>query len=238
MAKPRAILKRRKAVSNIAKITRTMQLIATAKFKRAMDRAVAARPYTDRLTRLIADLSAAAGDFQHPLLDAREPKRVAVLAIASNRGLCGGYNSNVTRQVMNLRRELAKRELPYEMHVSGKKLAAQLVFQGATVDQRYLQFEDRPTFAQVDEVAAPLIQRWTVQCSGPGLLSAGWAEPAAIVVHGGFPSLAPTGLKSHAVPFQWFVSPHAPAPTPPRNSVNSEAWKRPSPAPARSAVRS
>lgn len=160
MAKPRAILKRRKAVSNIAKITRTMQLIATAKFKRAMDRAVAARPYTDRLTRLIADLSAAAGDFQHPLLDAREPKRVAVLAIASNRGLCGGYNSNVTRQVMNLRRELAKRELPYEMHVSGKKLAAQLVFQGATVDQRYLQFEDRPTFAQVDEVAAPLIQRY------------------------------------------------------------------------------
>ena len=56
MAKPRAILKRRKAVQNIAKITKTMQMIATAKFKRAFDRAVAARPYTDRIAALVADL--------------------------------------------------------------------------------------------------------------------------------------------------------------------------------------
>jgi F-type H+-transporting ATPase subunit gamma len=160
MAKPRAILKRRKAVSNIAKITRTMQLIATAKFKRAMDRAVAARPYTDRLTRLIGELSAAAGDFRHPLLDAREPKRAALLALASNRGLCGGYNSNITRQVGHARRALQKRELPFELIICGKKLASQLTFQGVPIDQRHVEFEDRPTFEQVDAVASPLLQRY------------------------------------------------------------------------------
>ena len=69
MASPRAILKRTQSVKNIAKITKTMQMIATAKFKRAHDRAVAARPYTDKLTRLIGKLAEAAGaDFAHPLL--------------------------------------------------------------------------------------------------------------------------------------------------------------------------
>ena len=160
MAKPRAILKRRKAVSNIAKITRTMQLIATAKFKRAMDRAVAARPYTDRLTQLIAELSAAAGDFRHPLLDAREPKRAVLLALASNRGLCGGYNSNITRQVAHARRALVARGLPFELVVVGKKLASQLAFQDIPVDERHDEFEDRPSFEQVDGLASPLLQRY------------------------------------------------------------------------------
>ena len=79
MAKPRAILKRIEAVRNIAKITNTMQMIATARFKKAFDRAVAARPYTDRLGRLIEELTAAAGDYTHPLLQSagREARRRA-----------------------------------------------------------------------------------------------------------------------------------------------------------------
>ena len=130
MAKPRAILKRRKSIQNIAKITKTMQMIATAKFKRALDRAVAARPYTDRLTALIAELSSAATDFQHPLLERREAKRIAVLGVSSNRGLCGGYNSSLLREVSRFRAELDERGLPYELHVSGKRLNSMLTFLG------------------------------------------------------------------------------------------------------------
>lgn len=160
MAKPRAILKRKKAVQNTAKITKTMQMIATAKFKRAADRAAAARPYTDQLTSLIAELSGAAGSFDHPLLDAREPKNIAVVALSSNRGLCGGYNSNIVRATNRFRAETAERGLPLQLHVAGKKLAIALRFQGIEPNAVYTQFEDKPRFADVNEIASRLMAEY------------------------------------------------------------------------------
>ncbi len=160
MAKPRAIHKRRHAVQNIAKITRTMQMIATAKFKRTFDRAVAARPYTDRLTSLIGRLAAAASGFVHPLLVAREPKRIAVLAIAGNRGLCGGYNGNVGRELTAQRRRLEERKVEHEVHASGKKLGGLLKFQKVVPAALHRQFDDKPTYAQVDEIASAFLARY------------------------------------------------------------------------------
>lgn len=160
MAKPRAILKRKQAVQNIAKITKTMQMIATAKFKRANDRAVAARPYTDQLTALINELSSAAGDFSHPLLEAREAKRVGVIAISSNRGLCGGYNTNIVKKTQQVLDELRGRGVEVTLEVSGKKPAAMLRFQKVEIDQTYLHFEDKPTFDEVNVVAGDLIARY------------------------------------------------------------------------------
>ena len=160
MAKPRAIHKRRHAVQNIAKITKTMQMIATAKFKRTFNRAVAARPYTDRLTRLIARLAAAAGGFEHPLLVAREPKRIAVLAIAGNRGLCGGYNSNVGRELTAFRRRVSERGIELEVHASGKRLGGMLKFQKVAPAALHRQFDDKPAYAQVDEVASGFLARY------------------------------------------------------------------------------
>ncbi len=160
MAKPRAILKRRTSIQNIAKITKTMQMIATAKFKRANDRAIGARPYTDQLTGLINELSAAAGDFKHPLLEVREPKNVAVLTMASNRGLCGGYNTNIVKKTNETRDEIAARGLELTLEVAGKKPAAALRFQKVPIDRTYLQFEDKPTFEEVNEVASDLMARY------------------------------------------------------------------------------
>jgi F-type H+-transporting ATPase subunit gamma len=160
MAKPRAILKRRHAVQGIAKITKTMQMIATAKFKRTFDRAVAARPYTDRLTRLIGRLAAAAAGFAHPLLVAREPKRVAVLAIAGNRGLCGGYNGNVGRELTALRRRLDERQVEHELHASGTKLGGLLKFHKIVPAALHRQFDDKPAYAQVDEIASAFLARY------------------------------------------------------------------------------
>src|SRR5437016_9974922 len=99
MAKTRVIVKRRKAIRNIRKITRTMELIATARFKKAMDRATEAEAYTRKIAELAADLSATAGEVAQPLLKKREVvKNSLLLVLSSNRGLCGGYNASVLRE--------------------------------------------------------------------------------------------------------------------------------------------
>ena len=91
MANARALDKRRKSIRNIKKITRTMELIATARFKKAMDRASAATAYTKRITKVVSDLAQAGLEVSHPLLEERsETKNVKLLILTANRGLCGG----------------------------------------------------------------------------------------------------------------------------------------------------
>src|SRR5262245_34346827 len=107
MANTRALVKRRKAVRNIRKITRTMELIATARFKRALDRAVQAEAYTQKIAELAADLSASATNVTHPLLEKHpQIKHNLVLILTSNRGLCGGYNGSILREAQNRLRQL------------------------------------------------------------------------------------------------------------------------------------
>src|ERR1700719_3387886 len=99
MANARALVSRRKAVRNIRKITRTMELIATARFKKALDRVTEADAYTRKIGELAADLSASAGDVSHPLLQKREQVRTStLLVLCSNKGLCGGYNAAILRE--------------------------------------------------------------------------------------------------------------------------------------------
>jgi F-type H+-transporting ATPase subunit gamma len=100
MANRRVLVKRRKAVRNIRKITRTMQLIATARFQAAFNRAMATKPYTEKLAELVADLSRAAGSVTHPLLQTNDAPRSALVVLTSNRGLAGGYNANVLRSAV------------------------------------------------------------------------------------------------------------------------------------------
>jgi F-type H+-transporting ATPase subunit gamma len=147
-------------VQNIAKITKTMQMIATARFKKSFDRAVAARPYTDKLVALVANLSAAAGELKHPLLEKREPKKVALIAMASNRGLCGGYNSGIVRLTVAARREAVAAGREIKLYAAGRKLASALRFQQMPADIVWTHFEDKPTFVQVNEVASPLLDAY------------------------------------------------------------------------------
>src|SRR5580704_13993906 len=101
MAKARAIVKRRKAVRNIKKITKTMQMIATAKYQKSLKRAVASKPYSRKVRELVSELAASIGDVDHPLLrrssDKDKPNRIALIVITSNRGLAGAYNGSVLR---------------------------------------------------------------------------------------------------------------------------------------------
>src|SRR5688572_16696324 len=112
MPNPRALDKRRKSIKNIRKITRTMELIATARFKKAMDRASAATSYTQRITQLVADLTKTGLEVSHPLLEQRdEVKKATLLVLTANRGLCGGFNGNLIRAGLLRWKEL-KHDVP------------------------------------------------------------------------------------------------------------------------------
>ncbi|MBI3864284.1 MAG: ATP synthase F1 subunit gamma [Planctomycetia bacterium] len=161
MAKARSVLKRLKAVRNIRKITRTMELIATARFKKAMDRATQAAAYTRKIAELAADLAASATNFSHPLMEAREePKAGVLLVLTSNRGLCGGYNSGVLKLVQHRMREAAASGQKLILEVSGKRGLNFLRFQKAKADQTFTNFEDKPRYDEVDAIASRYIQMY------------------------------------------------------------------------------
>jgi F-type H+-transporting ATPase subunit gamma len=157
MANLRALLKRRKAVRNIRKITRTMELIATSRFKRALDRVTEADAFTRKITELAADLSKNAGDASHPLLVTRPVKKSLLLVITANRGLCGGYNGNVIRESLAIIRHNKASSMPFDLEVSGKRGIAFFKFQGIARTKEFTNFEDKPTFAEVNELASRYI---------------------------------------------------------------------------------
>jgi F-type H+-transporting ATPase subunit gamma len=162
MAKTRAIVKRRKAIRNIRKITRTMELIATARFKKALDRATEAEAYTRKIAQLAADLSASAGDVSHPLLQNRERvKNSLLLVLSSNRGLCGGYNAGILREAMGRLRQLRSEDTALHLELSGKRAITYFRFQGIAAEATYTQFEDKPRFDEVEELANRYIASYT-----------------------------------------------------------------------------
>ncbi len=165
MASTRALVKRRKAIRNIRKITRTMELIATARFRQAMDRATRAEAFTRKIAEMTADLSASATDVKHPLMEKRdEIKRTLLLVITSNRGLCGGYNGSIIREAAaELRRLHPGGTIADNVHLelSGKRVISWCRYQGIPSQANYTHFEDKPQFAQVDELANKYIQLYT-----------------------------------------------------------------------------
>ena len=146
MAKARAIVKRRQAVQNIRKITRTMELIATARYKKALDRAVQSEAFTRKIAELVADLGEAGTEgVSHPLLETREPvKNSLLLVLTSNRGLAGGYNANVLRVGYRGYHELRDLGAGVHLEVAGKRGINYLRFRGIKPDVTYTAFEDRP----------------------------------------------------------------------------------------------
>jgi F-type H+-transporting ATPase subunit gamma len=161
MAKARALDKRRKSIRNIRKITRTMELIATARFKKAMDRAAAATAFTKRISQVVADLAHAGLEVKHPLLQPRPATNHAtLLVLTANRGLCGGYNSAVLRQAFGRLEEL-KAEVPQvRIEVSGKRGISAFKFRKIEIHNTFTQFEDQPKYAEVEAIANRLLEEF------------------------------------------------------------------------------
>src|SRR6188768_3211232 len=151
MANRRVLVKRRKSIRNIRKITRTMQLIATARFQAAFNRAVASRPYTEKLAELVADLARAGDGLDHPLLktsNAAAP--AAVIVLSSSRGLCGGYNSSILRNALGFLEERRQAGEPSEVSVWGKKGIAFFRFIKQPFTEAKIEIADSPRFEQVE----------------------------------------------------------------------------------------
>jgi F-type H+-transporting ATPase subunit gamma len=165
MANARALDKRRKSIRNIRKITRTMELIATARFKKAMDRATAATAYTERMAQLVDDLARSGSTVSHPLLEGREKvQRAALLVLTANRGLCGGYNSSIIRQaVPHIKQMRVQEKIPnLRLEVSGKRGISALRFRQIAVDQTFTQFDDSPAYDEIEEIANGYLDAYTV----------------------------------------------------------------------------
>ena len=163
MAKARAIVKRRKAVRNIKKITKTMQMIATAKFQKALKRAVGTKPYTRKVRELVGELAATLGETaDHPLLRAAAGTgKTALLVITSDRGLAGAYNGSVLRLANTFVKAEEAAGRHAELYVSGKKGVAYFNFQRRPITKRLDQFGDAAKFADVDAVAEDFIRQFT-----------------------------------------------------------------------------
>src|SRR5436305_6452730 len=109
MANARAIVKRRKSIRNIRKITKTMQMIATAKFQKSLKRAVGTKPYTQKVRELVRELAKSVGNVEHQLLrnpsDEDRTNRTELVVVTSNRGLAGAYNGRVLRAAAHFFRD-------------------------------------------------------------------------------------------------------------------------------------
>ena len=153
MAKARALDKRRRSVRNIRKITRTMELIATARFKKAMDRATPPRPTPSVLPSSWPIYRRPAWKSAIRCWSRGKTNRVILLVLTGNRGLCGGYNSNIFRAAWARYNELKASIPQVDLEISGKRGIAAFKFRGLKGNQAYTQFEDKPSFAEVNVLA-------------------------------------------------------------------------------------
>ncbi len=161
MANRRVLVKRRDAVRNIRKITRTMQLIATARFQAAHTRANASRPYSEKLAEVVSDLAAAAEGIDHPLM--RQPEEIdrsALVVISSSRGLCGSFNTNVLKVATNHLDGQEKEGIQTDVYMARKKGIAYFDFLKREIAQELVEIGDMPEFGEIEPIASALMDRF------------------------------------------------------------------------------
>ncbi|MCH7799694.1 MAG: ATP synthase F1 subunit gamma [Planctomycetes bacterium] len=163
MARIREIKRRIGGVRTVQRITRTMQMIATAKFTSAVQKVSSARPYSERIDRLVGEaLAAAGGEFEHPLVDgpSESPSRERVLVITSNRGMCGAYNANALRTAAAHIRALRERGRELDLETAGKKAVGYFRFQKIPVTVSHA-MGDEPRYDEIERLATTYIEDFT-----------------------------------------------------------------------------
>jgi len=165
MAKPRELRRRIKSVQSTRKITKTMELVATSKLKRAQDRVVAARPYAAALAEVIGDLYAPELAERFPLL--RQPAagkgargRVALVVITANRGLCGAFNANLIREARRRIEQLEGEGAGVDLHLIGKKGITYFKFAKRPAASQRTDIGDKPKSEHAAEIVGPLMAQF------------------------------------------------------------------------------
>lgn len=160
-------LRRRiKSVKNTQQITKAMKMVSAARLKRAQDRVVAARPFATKMTEVLGDLAARAGDdFSHPLLDRRDAEgrqeRILVVLITADRGLCGALNTNIVKGAQNFIRERSATQI--EMLAVGRKGRDAFRRRNVEIIGEHIGLTGRGRieYAEAAELAREIIDRFT-----------------------------------------------------------------------------
>ena len=161
MAKGRELKGRIKSVENTRKITRTMEMVATSKMKRAQDRVVSARPYALALADVISSLYSPELAERFPLLrQPATPRRVALIVLTSNRGLAGGFNANLIKAARVQIAEIEKAGTKVEVHVIGKKGIGYFKYVGRELKMQRIDVTDRPTAENASEIVDALMAEY------------------------------------------------------------------------------
>jgi F-type H+-transporting ATPase subunit gamma len=161
MAKARDIGRRMRSVESTRKITRTMEMVATSKLRRAQIRVRQARPFAERLTAVVENLITPELTELKPIL--RQPDRIhraAVVLVTSNRGLCGAFNVNLIRKARDLLDELHASDVGTEFHVIGKKGISYFRFRGVAMEGRHTDIGDDPSPERARSLIGPLAERF------------------------------------------------------------------------------
>jgi F-type H+-transporting ATPase subunit gamma len=146
MASTRDLRRRIKSVTGTSKITKAMQMVASSKMRRAQQAALAGRPYAQLMVSILADLSGDLTDFTHPLLEKREVRKTAVLVITSDKGLCGGLNANLLREVARL-------DVASTVFICAGRKGAQFVGRTKRNLAADFSYSDNPTFAEARTIS-------------------------------------------------------------------------------------
>ena len=157
MATLREIRRRIRSVKNIAKVTRAMEMVAAAKMRRAQSQALAMRPYAEKARDVLAHLAAqrGVGEDVHPLLASRPVKRIAVVLITSNKGLCGGYNHSIVRVVDEF---LETAEVPVDLITMGRVGRSAMLRTGQSIVADFEHIPDQPRILDVAPVAKVIME--------------------------------------------------------------------------------
>ena len=161
MASTQDLKRRVRSVQNTRKITKAMELVASARLRRAQARIETMRPYADKMLELMSGVARASVSTQRlPLLQRREPQTTAILALTGDRGLAGAFNSQVVRRAFALGRELEAEGQTIRWLVSGKKGRSTLRFRGYDVASDWAGFSDRPAYTDAQAIAHTLTEQY------------------------------------------------------------------------------
>ncbi|TET13800.1 MAG: ATP synthase F1 subunit gamma, partial [Dehalococcoidia bacterium] len=156
----RVIRRRIRSIQSTAKITRAMEMIAASKMRQAQLRVLAARPYAEKMHEVVAHLAVQAqpGEELHPLLQRREVKRVAVVHIAADRGLCGGLNANVNRMTANF---VLEQSMPAALITVGRRGRDFMSRYGRDILAEFIQLGDQPSLLDTIPISRVVIDDYT-----------------------------------------------------------------------------
>ena len=156
MASLQDIRRRIKSVKSIQQITNAMNMVATSRLRKAKEAAVANKPYADKMAQVVSDIAANAGDFTHPLLEARQEGKKLILVMASDKGLAGAYASNAFKEAVAGIEDKSNTEIV----AVGRKTDAFFRKRDYEVAKSYIGISERPSYDNAKEIAVDLISRF------------------------------------------------------------------------------